>query len=739
MEKHLFYKFGNLIYPLRWYLISLWLLMLLACLPFLPHIISPFKSTGFIDEHSESAKTQELINHNLNYNNENKFIIMFHSDTLKASNPLFIKKIKWSLSPLKNFPIENKIIFPSENKKQISKDKHTAYAVVIVKSPISLNSQLLDQFTNSIRKPTNMTVEMGGQPLFMKAVNKQTQVDLYRADFFATPVAIITMLFVFGSLIAAFLPVFLGGGCALIILCSLYFLGQVWTLSIYTLNIALLLGLCLSLDYSLFIINRFREELENGLSVREAIAVTVETAGKAIFFSGLAVLVSLSALFLFPINILFSMAMGGMSAVLVAVFTAVIVLPAILAVLKSRINLFSIHFSRKHEVRHSRVWHWLAEKVVGHPLLFLFPILILLLALGYPFLSAKFGVSDYKILPKDSESRAFFNSYSQSFNIKELSAIQILVQTKGDVLSRKNLSRLYDLVQQLKKYPGVDQIRGIVSSDADLNKNQYYKLYSAPKKMLSGAVKILLDTTTGHSFTVMTVISKYAPESEKNSDLVESLRNLNMPGLKLSYAGTPVSNYDVLKRISESLPLALIWIMVFTYLILLLLLRSLFLPVKAILMNLISLSACYGALVLVFQEGYLSHYLHFEPQGSLDISLLVIIFCALFGFSMDYEVFLLSRIKEAHETTQDTNKAIVFGIERSSRIITSAALIVIVICGSFLVADVLMVKAFGLGIAVAIFVDAFLIRTLLVPSTMAILQSLNWYLPRWMDKILPKL
>ena len=210
-------------------------------------------------------------------------------------------------------------------------------------------------------------------------------------------------------------------------------------------------------------------------------------------------------------------------------------------------------------------------------------------------------------------------------------------------------------------------------------------------------------------------------------------------GLSIQLTGQPVSDREVLESILHFLPYAILWIMVFTYFILLLLLRSVFLPFKAILMNLLSLCACYGALVLVFQDGYLSHLLNFEPQGLLDISLLVIIFCALFGFSMDYEVFLLSRIKESHEIYGDNTRSIIFGIEKSSRIITSAALIVIVLCSSFLVAEVLIVKAFGLGIAVAIFVDAFLIRTILVPSTMMLLKKWNWYLPKWLDKILPDL
>jgi len=279
-----------------------------------------------------------------------------------------------------------------------------------------------------------------------------------------------------------------------------------------------------------------------------------------------------------------------------------------------------------------------------------------------------------------------------------------------------------------------------VTIDKQLTKSQYYALYVAHKSLMTNAMKTLLETTTRKYLTVIHVVSKYSINSPETKTLITDLRKMKMQkGLTMEVMGTPVANMDVLNRIASVLPYALLWIMVFTYLILLILLRSVFLPIKAIVMNLLSLSACYGALVLVFQEGHLHQLLNFDPQGMLDISLLVIIFCALFGFSMDYEVFLLTRIKESYESNHDNKKSIVFGIEKSSRLITSAALIVIFICGSFLVADVLMVKAFGLGIAVAIFVDAFLIRTFLVPATMALMGKWCWYLPKWLNKILPNL
>lgn len=739
MQKTKFYQLGKFIYRFRWPIIGIWLVLVLACIPFLPNLIAPFKTTGFIDENSPSAYAEQHLNKELGYNSKNKFLVIYHSSTLVATDSIYLKKIKKSLTDLEDFPIKHEIILP-DSKHQISKDKHTAYVVIIIQTNKPISDKLLTQFKASIKTPSKMTVQIGGEPIFIESVNKQTQIDLYKADLIATPFAIITLLFVFGSLISALLPIVLGGGCALIILTTLFFLGHLFTLSIFTLNIALLLGLCLSLDYSLFIISRFRDELENGLDTIEAIAVTQSRAGKAIFFSGLAVFASLSALFLFPINILFSVAVGGMVAVFVAMLIAITLLPAILSVLNSKINLMRVCLFKKNKENPFNIWHWLAEKVVKRPLLYFFSVLIFLLLLGYPFLSAKFGISDHRIFPKQSENRHFYNTYTKQFDIKELSPILILVKSSSSsILSEKNISKLYDLAQKLKKNSLIKEVKSIVTIDSKLTKKQYYALYHAPKNLTQPSIKKLLTTTTHKRETVMTIICKYPSNSAQMKQLITSLHKMKVSkGLSIQLTGTPVSDKEVLNSIYHFLPYAILWIMVFSYLILLLLLRSVFLPFKAILMNLLSLCACYGALVLVFQDGYLSHVLNFEAQGLLDISLLVIIFCALFGFSMDYEVFLLSRIKESYELSHNNTSSIIFGIEKSSRIITSAAIIVIVLCCSFLVADVLMVKAFGLGIAVAIFVDAFLIRTILVPSTMALLKKWNWYLPKWLNKILPK-
>lgn len=627
-----FYKLGHLIYHWRWFTIVLWFIILLAFVPFIPNVITPFKTTGFIDDNALSTQASHNLDKALGYNSYNKIIIMYSSHSLSASSSAFEHKIKQSLSDLDKFPIPIEIIYPSHNSKQISKDKHTAFAVIIVKSLQPINDKQLEELTSLIKKPSHMKMQLGGESIFTTNVNKQTEKDLYRADFIASPVALVTMILVFGSIVAALLPILLGGGCAFITLIVLYFLGQAFTLSIFTLNIALMLGLCLSLDYCLFVISRFRDELREQPSVIEAIAVTQSTAGRAVFFSGIAVFASLSALLMFPINILFSVGVGGLTAVLIAMVTSIIFLPAILSILNTRINKLSIGLLNKKKKGTIRSQYWLTNIIVHHPIPFFIVTLLLLILFGYPTLSARFGVSDFHIFPEHSQYRQFFTSYAKDFNENELTPIILVVKTRHshDILSQHSLTELSHLVHHLKHNSLIKEVNSIVSAEPSLSTDQYYALYHLSKEKMPAPVKSFLETTTRHHLTMISIVSKYSINSPKTKKLIEELRDLKHPhDMTLELTGTPVANMDVFKKIMHLLPYAVLWILVFTYIILLFLMRSLFLPIKAILMNLLSLSACFGALVLVFQDGYFHQLLHFQPQGIVDITLLVIIFCAL--------------------------------------------------------------------------------------------------------------
>ena len=376
-----FFKLGLLIYNSRILLIILLMVLVACCIPCLPNILTPFQSTGFVADNSMSAKTNHYLNQKLGYTN-NQLLIIYQSRQLNAESSSFNDKINQSLRGLKNYPIKHDILLPGSNKKQISKDKHTAYAVIIFKNKEPLSSKQLNEIKSLIKTPKKMTLKFGGEPVFIDGLNVQTQKDLSRADIVAAPVSIITLILIFGSVIAAVVPIILGASCAMLILVGLYLFAHAFTLSIFTLNIALLLGLCLNLDYALFMISRFREELKQDKSVPDAIAITLATAGKSVFFSGLAVFASLSALLFFPVNILFSVGVGGLTAVFISVLIAIIILPAVLSVLGTRINQLPVRLFKPRKDCTSPTWHWIAFHVIKRPMLFFITALIILLLLG---------------------------------------------------------------------------------------------------------------------------------------------------------------------------------------------------------------------------------------------------------------------------------------------------------------------------------------------------------------------
>ncbi|MDA8561881.1 MMPL family transporter [Gammaproteobacteria bacterium] len=740
MQNDLFYKCGKVVYKFRWTFVSIWLALILSSIPFLPNLMDPFTEIGFKDPSSQSYTANTLLNKKLGYS-YNQFIVMYSSDNLLATSSKYKKDIKESLIDVDKISTEHQIIYPSKQNNQISKNKHKAYAVILFKGGQEANEDLLSKFKKAIKEPKHLMMKVGGEPIFLEDTKVQTQMDMYSAEYIATPVAIITMLIVLGSVVSASIPIILGAISAFLTLFMLYILGNNFSLSVFTLNIALLVGLCLILDYSLLIINRFRDELHLGASSLQAVIITQATAGKAVFFSALAVLISLSALLFFKINILFSVGIGGVSAVLVAFFTAFFLLPAILGILGQKVNLLPIRWFKQNNLEGNKFCRWLVEKVVKYKYGFFTISLIFLLMVGYPFLNVKYGISDFKILPKASDSRQVYDTFAKDFGESKLFPILAIIESKnGPILTKSNLSYLYDYAKKIQKDYRVDQVRSIVSLNSATTKEQYHRLYSQPTSRLPKDIKNFMKISTNGNFTVLTITSKYPSFSDDTTSLIKNLR-ISDPGngMSVKITGTSANTIDVLNSIGKTFPYSLLWIVFFSYIALLVVLRSIILPLKAILTTMLSLFASYGVLVLVFQMGYFHELLVFEPQGMLDISLLIIIFCTLFGISMDYEVFLLARIKECHEQTGDNIKSIIFGIDRSWKIITSAAIIVILLCFSFMSADVLIVKAFGLGIAIAVFIDAYIIRTILVPATMAILKKWNWYLPDWLDKLLPKI
>ena len=551
------------------------------------------------------------------------------------------------------------------------------------------------------------------------------------------PIALIALLLVFGSVVAALMPLAIGAAGVALVLVSILVATRVTDLSIFVLNLATMLGLGLSVDYSLFVTSRYREELgRNGGNVALAVERTVATAGKAVFFSGATVLIGLMGLSLFEFMFLRSVGIAGVIVVAWSTVAALTLLPALLSVVGSRIDRFAIRTHRD-DTAQGGFWVRLSLAVMARPVAVLIPTLALLLLLGSPFLRVNISSPDATILPPDLPSRQAFDILAAEFGPGEISPFLIVLQSDspGDIYSRERLGSIYDVGARLANDPRVTRVQSIVPPTLPREEAIGVAL------LQRGLNRLGVDTGAGRlasdNAAAIVAYTSYLPNDAENKALLAELRAMELPRLTLLVDGGTAEIVDVVDLMYADFPKAIALVVGATYLVLLLLFRSLLLPLKAVLMNGLSILASYGALVWVFQEGNLGQFLGFTALGFVEASLPVIMFCVLFGLSMDYEVFLLSRIREEWERSGNNTQAVAVGLQRSGRIITSAALLVVVVAGSFVTADVVLIKALGFGIALAVFLDATVVRALLVPSTMRLLGDWNWWLPSPLHRLLP--
>ena len=735
-----FLRLGRAMYQHRKLVIGLWVLLVLLSLPLAPRVAGVLQVGGFSNDKAESAQALATLQRDLNFK-ATTLSVIFSSQEWSVDDPRFAAGVQESLRDVQQVPEVAEIIPYTTNPRQVAADRHTAYVLINLSTPPEGSQRLLPTIEGTIRAtPPQMDRIITGGPVFYADIEKTSSRDLQRGEIIAFPLALVALAIVFGSLVAAVTPMVIGGFSVIAILASVFLLGNITDLSIFVLNLATMLGLGLAVDYALFITSRFREELATR-SVEDAVAVTVATAGRAIFFSGLTVLIGLSGLIIFPFMFLRSVGFAGVIVVFFSVLAALTLLPAILSVLGNRINGLTLIKYRVSTVdQHEGFWHRLALAVMARPWRFFIPTLAVMLLLGSPFLHVRLSSPDASILPKDVPSRQGYDLLVEKFGATELEPVALAIKAPNgsSILAPQNIDALYELTHAIERDPRVARVDSLTTLDPQLGKPQYELIYSRPDRVLDPYAALVAPRLANGDTTLVSIVLKSSAVSNEAKSLVYDLRQTTPPGgLTYQVTGTTAGVIDVVEEMYKDFPLALIGVVLATYVILMILLRSAVLPLKAILMNALSLLASYGALVWVFQEGHLANLLGFERLGFVEATLPIIMFCTLFGVSMDYEVFLLSRIREAWLETGDNTLAVATGLERSGRIITSAALIVVVVAGSFVTADIVLIKAFGLGVALAVFLDATIVRALLVPATMRLLGHWNWWLPASLDRWLP--
>lgn len=577
-----------------------------------------------------------------------------------------------------------------------------------------------------------LSFRVTGQLAFMHDLDETLESDLLFAELISLPLALLVLLWVFRTPLAALLPVGVGALAVLGGIAFITALSRVVDVAQYAINVSSLVGLGVAIDYSLFMVSRFREELARGLTESEALGRTMDTAGRVVAFSGVAVGTGMAGLFFFRGSYLWALGLGGSTVVLLAVVFALTFLPALLALFGRRLVE-----RRPRPASDGGPWHAVAVWVMRRPLAVMIPTLGLLLAMGLPFFHLRVTAADVRVLSPRVEARDGYEQLRADFPDLAATRIEVAVRfPSAPTLSAERVGALFDLSRRISALPHVRRVESIVDSeraqdgaadqqvDFEAQKRQLQAVLVNPPPMAALLVEEAKRLTVGDKVAVLHVITDRAPESPEAHAIVRAIRAERRVGDgALEVGGATANDIDSAAFITARIPRAVGFVMGVTALILFLLLRSLLLPIKALIMNALSVLASLGALVYVYQDG---HLFVSEPRP-LEPSLPILLFCVLFGVSMDYEVLMLARMKEAYETSRDNTGAVAIGLARSAGLITSAAAIMVVVFSAFSFSRVVLVQSVGVGMALAVALDATVVRALLVPATMRLFGHLNWW------------
>jgi RND superfamily putative drug exporter len=568
--------------------------------------------------------------------------------------------------------------------------------------------RIVKQYTG---RSGSLQVSVGGVAVTFRQVGTTIQDDLAKAEAIAIPITLVLLVIVFGSLVAALLPLAIAAVAVLGSFLAITLITHVTDVSIFSLNLITAMGLGLAIDYALFMVSRFREEMRHGLDPQEAVQETLRTAGRTVVVSALTVALSLAALLVFPLYFLQSFAYAGIAVVVFAMLGAVVVLPPLLAVVGHNIDRWRL-LKRPSPEEGSGFWHRIAELVMRRPGTVAVTVGGLMLALGLPFLSVSFGLPDDRVLPKDASAHVVANAMRTDFTDREADATIILLPKTSPTDPG-----LDAYAMRLSYVPNVSRVD--TATGGYSNGRQVLPAGDASKRFASRS----------YGGTWVSVVPKIEARSPVGQELAHAIRNVPAPGPRL-VGGPSADLVDTEASISARTPLAAGLIVIATLVILFLFTGSVLIPVKAVLLNLLSLSATFGAMVYVFQEGHLqSIFGHFTITHTLDTTTPILMFCIAFGLSMDYEVFLLSRIREEWQATGDNRRAVALGLERTGRLVTAAAALIAVVFTATATSGVTFIRLFGVGMALAVVMDATLVRGALVPAFMRIAGKWNWWAP----------
>jgi uncharacterized membrane protein YdfJ with MMPL/SSD domain len=650
---------------------------------------------GFQDPRAESVLAADKLRAATGINAEYGVIALVRLNA-DSSSPAAVSELAAVTATLQRDPMVARVdgFATTHNPAFVSKDGRSAYLVASVRADSLAQAEKgAERIKSSLA--SDHKVSIGGAGLANIEVEKQVTADLAKAETLAFPILFILLLLVFRGPVAALLPLTVGGITIMGAFLGLRLVTLTTDLSIFALNLVTGMGLGLAIDYSLLVLSRYREESDRLGHGAEAVRSTVLSAGRTVLFSAVTVTAAMASLLLFPQRFLYSMGVGGIIVTAVAATIAVTVLPAVLRLLGPRVDWLS--FRRRPAGSDANpqkgFWYRLAHLVMGRPAIFAAATGVLLIALGLPFLGIRFTTVDASVLPKTASARQVSDALNTEFPAHTTSPVRVVVDAPVDAQAGSRLTA-----------------------------------YSSALSGLVNVTAVVPAQPRGSHLWEVDVVPSHDPLTPQSQQLVRDIRAMSAP-YPVQVTGEQANFADLQGSLAAHLPAAILVVAVVTMLVIFAMTGSVLIPIKTLLMNILSLSAAFGILVLIFQDGRLQDVLGYTSQGALESSQPVLLFALAFGLSTDYGVFLLSRIKEGHDRGLNTRASVAWGMERTGRLITAAAILFCVAIGAFATSQIIFIKELGVGTAVAVLIDATIVRALLVPSLMALLGDWNWWAP----------
>ena len=694
------------------------------------------QGNSFIDGNSppptiEAGRALDLVDDELPVTSANSVSYIFTHDEMVWSDEEFQQAVAAALESLSELDLEIISIStaydaaedPIHLASHVSRDGHTTAAYVRIGGTDDEISESYEEIVTAADNDV-LDVLVTGSLVISTDFDTALKNDSIRAEIIGIPLSLVILLFVFGTFTAAMLPMAIALLMITLATAISFWMSDWWFFGLtqYSVNMISLIGIAVSIDYSLFMISRFREELDGGAEVEDAVAKMMDTAGKAVLFSGATVAISLCSMFYFTATHIPSMAMGGSLAVAASLIYCLTVLPALLSYIGPKIDSLRVPLPGANTK--SQFWEKFSTTVMKRPISWLVPAMIVLLLLGSPFLRVELNAGGIEALPPDYESRIGYEVLVDEFPAYTASTIPLVVVFDGQPDWKAIAEELSSVCE------GIRGTTGVISIEHPLC---YPELFDTAIEEWPEDTQSTWYTTVSQTVAMISVATEYSSGTEDAEQLIVDMRvHTTASSEEILVGGWTSYEVDIKEHLTERIPAVLAFVIIVTMVLIWMQVHSVLVPIKAVLMNILSVSASFGLVVLVFQDGLLAETLNFTPQP-LDLIVPPLVFGIAFGLSMDYEVLMLSRIHEAWLETGDNTRAVAEGLQASGSLITGAAAIMLAVFSGFIFADVLIIKSMGLALAVAVFIDATIVRAIVVPSAMRLMGRANWWAPSFLS------